>query len=248
MSDQSPKGSWHAFNLCECGHVHSCHSRGTHPPLLRAPGRRDKLEKKKRYEEENERLRDGREGGRRKSTADSCNPRSLSQLGMIVMESLRQKPEEKTLHWQALLCQPLKRPLYTIHQPLCLWDVDKREIWPRYISVPSMMQLKEGQTWGPSCRNPPFLLKKPRSCTFSSFAHSLYLLQWTFPGTHGEQWGDAGDACLTLNRATMFDLHLLVCVKVWNETQADPWETMQPLMSPGGLGVTVFDTEHWGFL
>lgn len=46
----------------------------------------------------------------------------------------------------------------------------------------------------------------------------------------------------------MFDLHLLVCVKVWNETQADPWETMQPLMSPGGLGVTVFDTEHWGFL
>lgn len=175
MSDQSPKGSWHAFNLCECGHVHSCHSRGTHPPLLRAPGRRDKLEKKKRYEEENERLRDGREGGRRKSTADSCNPRSLSQLGMIVMESLRQKPEEKTLHWQALLCQPLKRPLYTIHQPLCLWDVDKREIWPRYISVPSMMQLKEGQTWGPSCRNPPFLLKKPRSCTFSSFAQTLYI-------------------------------------------------------------------------
>lgn len=104
--------------------------------------------KKKRYEEGNERLRDGREGGRRrrKSTADSCNPRSLSQLGMIVMESLRQKPEEKTLHWQARLCQPLKRLLYTIHQPLCLWDVDKREIWPRYISAPSMMQLKEGQT------------------------------------------------------------------------------------------------------
>lgn len=142
----------------------------------------------------------------------------------------------------------LSKGRFTLYISLCLWDVDKREIWPRYISVPSMMQLKEGQTWGPSCRNPPFLLKKPRSCTFSSFAHSLYLLQWTFPGTHGEQWGDAGDACLTLNRATMFDLHLLVCVKVWNETQADPWETMQPLMSPGGLGVTVFDTEHWGFL
>lgn len=44
----------------------------------------------------------------------------------------------------------------------------------------------------------------------------------------------------------MFDLHLLVCVKVWNETQADPWETMQPLMSPGGLGVTVCLTQSIG--
>lgn len=35
----------------------------------------------------------------------------------------------------------------------------------------------------------------------------------------------------------MLALHFLVCVKVWNETQPDPWETMQALMGPvGGLG------------
>lgn len=44
----------------------------------------------------------GREGGRegcqqRKSTADSSNPRSLSQLGTIVMESPRQNLKRKPL-------------------------------------------------------------------------------------------------------------------------------------------------------
>lgn len=41
----------------------------------------------------------GREGGcqQRKSTADSSNPRSLSQLGTIVMESPRQNLKRKPL-------------------------------------------------------------------------------------------------------------------------------------------------------
>lgn len=34
----------------------------------------------------------GADGQQWKSTADSCNPRSLPQLDMIVMESLGQKP------------------------------------------------------------------------------------------------------------------------------------------------------------
>lgn len=37
----------------------------------------------------------GADGPQWKSTADSCNPRSLSQLDMIVMESLGQNPEER---------------------------------------------------------------------------------------------------------------------------------------------------------
>lgn len=37
----------------------------------------------------------GADGQQWKSTADSCNPRSLSQLDMIVMESLGQNPKEK---------------------------------------------------------------------------------------------------------------------------------------------------------
>lgn len=66
-----------------------------------------------------------------KSTADSSNPRSLSQLGMIVMESLRQNLKRKPLQQQALLlCQLLKRLLYTMHLPLCVQAVDNREIWP----------------------------------------------------------------------------------------------------------------------
>lgn len=69
-----------------------------------------------------------------KSTADSSNPRSLP--GMIVMESLRQNLKRKPLQQQALLlCQLLKRLLYTMHLPLCVPAVDNREIWPWYISV-----------------------------------------------------------------------------------------------------------------
>lgn len=69
--------------------------------------RRRKGEEEKLREEEA-----GREGGREagcqqwKSTADSSNPRSLSQLGTIVMESLRQNLKRKPLQQQALLlCQ-----------------------------------------------------------------------------------------------------------------------------------------------
>ncbi len=121
------------------------------------PGRRDKFQRRRdmrRGKEEEERLREKegkREGGcqQRKSTADSYNPRSLSQLGTIVIESPRQNLKRKPLQRQALLlCQPLKRLVYTIHQPLCVRGVDNREIWPRYVSVLSMMQLTEGQRDG----------------------------------------------------------------------------------------------------
>ncbi len=60
------------------------------------------------------------------------------------MESPRQNLKRKPLQQQPLLlCQPLKGLLYTVHQPLCMWGVDNREIWPWYISVLSMMQLTE---------------------------------------------------------------------------------------------------------
>lgn len=242
MSDQSPKGSSHAFNLC--GRVHSCHSRGTHPPLLRAPGRRDKLEEKEirrgKWEAE------GRERGRA-AAAEKYSRFLQPPIPVSAGHDCDGKPETKT--WRenpslagTALSASQKAALHYTSAFVSVGCGQKGDLATIHLCS-QHDAAQRGSNLRPSCRNPPFLLKKPRSCTF---AHSLYLLQWTFP--HGEQRGDAGDACLTLNRAAMFDLHLLVCVKVWNETQADLWETMQPLMSPGGLGVTVFDTEHWGFL
>lgn len=103
-----------------------------------SPGRRDKFQRRgdeKRREggqkgEGKERIREG--GCQQwKSTAHSSIPRSLSQLGTIVMESPRQNLKRKPLQQHALLLrQPLKGPLYTMHQPLCARPVDNREIWP----------------------------------------------------------------------------------------------------------------------
>lgn len=71
---------------------------------------------------------------------------------MIVMESLRQNLKGEALQQRSLLlCQPLKRLLYTLHQPLCVRGVDNKEILPRHISVLSMMQLTWGQRDGGPC-------------------------------------------------------------------------------------------------
>lgn len=123
-----------------CVRVHTSHSLvGMSPSLNPQVGKISFRREKEIWEEEKgkkksfERRKGGREIGFQqwKSTADSSNPRSLSQLGMIVMESLRQNLKGKPLQQQALLLYQLfKRLLYTMHLPLCVLGVDNREIWP----------------------------------------------------------------------------------------------------------------------
>lgn len=54
-------------------------------------------------------------------------------------------------------------------------------------------------------------------------------------GAYWEQWETRVQFVFVIDGLKMLDLHFLVCVKVRNETQADPWETMQPLMGLGGI-------------
>ena len=74
-------------------HVHNSHSKGENTSLLHPPGCKDKFQRSKRGMRRGEKEGEGREriregdGQQRKSTAHSSIPRSLSQLGLIVMES-----------------------------------------------------------------------------------------------------------------------------------------------------------------
>lgn len=79
----------------------------------------------------------------RKSTADSSNPRSLSQLDTIVMEGLRQNLKRKPLQpFSSRPCCPQKGALHST-SAFVAQCVDNREIWPRYVSVLRMMTLKD---------------------------------------------------------------------------------------------------------
>lgn len=100
--------------------------------VFEPPGRRDKFQRRdmrriKREDAEVGEKEEEREAGcrQRKSTANSSNPRSLTQLGTIVMESLRQNLKRNPHQQQGmLLCQLLERLLYTIQLPLCLSGVE----------------------------------------------------------------------------------------------------------------------------
>lgn len=92
-------------------------------------------------------------------------------------------------------------------------------------------------------------MKRPFLINPHDYWCTSHLVSWVPVNIHWDILGaEENKSAVCLCRwqgLKMPDLHFLVCVKVWNETQADPWETMQPLMGLGGWGwVRVLEGWH----